>query len=441
MSHHDVIIIGAGLAGLSCARHLVREGLTPLLLEASDAAGGRVRTDRHDGFLLDRGFQVLLTAYPEALAQLDYDALQLCAFQPGALVRQDGSFVRLTDPWREPGTFLNAIFSPVGKLGDKIRLARLRSQVRNRTLEEIFAGEETSILQALRRRRFSRRFTERFFKPLIGGALMDTKLGSSSHMLDFLMQMFADGDAAVPAYGMQAIPEQLAAGLPEGVLQLNTKVASIAHQQVVLESGDALEADQIVVATEGPESSRLLGSERTVATRGVCCLYFSCKEPPIDDPMLVLSGSTRGPINNLAVMNLIAPQYAPPGENLVSVTVIGVPSRDDQSVVNMVRTQLKRWYGLVTQEWRLLRFYRIPHGQPAIFPLEQNQNPRLTPGLYVCGDHRATPSIQGALESGRLAAESLLRELRGEPDPAPKKTKSERRLRETVAASDDEDDD
>lgn len=441
MSQSDVIIIGAGLAGLSCARKLKAEGLSVSLLEGSDAVGGRVRTDEVDGFLLDRGFQVLLTAYPEALDQLNYDELELCAFQPGAIVRQEGDFVRLSDPWREPGTFLNALFAPVGKFSDKFRMARLRSQLMRKSMEDIFEAEEMSVMQALKRRRFSRRFVDRFLKPLIGGALLDNKLAASSRMFEFLLQMFAEGDAAVPARGMQAIPNQLAASLTPGSVELNTRVHSISQGEVKLVTGETRKASSIVVATEGPEASRLLGYERTVPSRSVCCLYFTCREAPLDEPMLVLSGSSRGPINNLAVMNLVAPGYAPPGENLVSVTVLGWPSRDDQSLVNMVRTQLKRWYGLITQEWRLLRIYRIEHGQPVVFPLNWRQEPRLAPGLYVCGDHRATPSIQGALESGRLAAESLLREMRGEPDPVPVSRKQERHLKESTRRHHDDDDD
>jgi phytoene dehydrogenase-like protein len=430
MSNPEVLIVGAGLAGLCCARKLHREGIGFRILEASDAVGGRVRTDSVDGFQLDRGFQVLLTAYPEALAELDYDALELCAFAPGAMVRHEGRFYRVSDPWREPGAFLSNLFSPIGHLGDKFRTASLRRDVMRHSMEQIFAGEESSTLSALKRRRFSRRMIDRFFKPFIGGVMMDPKLAASSRMLEFIFKMFAEGDAAVPARGMQAIPAQLASALPAESIAFNHRVHSLQLGQVKLTTGETLPARAVVVAAEGPEAARLLGYERAVSSRSVCCLYFSAREAPVDEPVLVLSGSSRGPINNLAVMNVVAPGYAPAGEFLISVTVMGWPSRDDQTLVNMVRGQLKRWYGLVAQEWRLVRIYRIEHGQPVVSPMELRPNPRLAPGLYVCGDHRSVPSIQGAMESGRLAAESLLRELRGEPEPQPEPR--------PVAASDDD---
>lgn len=419
MSRTDVLVIGAGLAGLSCARRLQREGIPFQILEASDAVGGRVRTDVVDGFQLDRGFQILLTAYPEALDQLDYDGLQLCGFLPGAMVRYEGHFYRMTDPWREKGTWWQNLFSPVGKFSDKLKLSSLRSSILRKTVEEIFEQPETSALQVLRKRRFSNRMTDNFFRPLFGGAMLDTKLASSGRMFEFIFKMFSEGDAAVPAAGMGAIPQQLAAGLPEGSIQFNRRVHSVDGGQVKLTSGDVVEAGTIVVACEGPEAMRLLGDPRHVAGRSVCCLYFACKEPPVDEPILVISGSTRGPITNLAVMNMVAPQYAPEGEHLVSVSTVGWPSRDDQSLVSMVRGQLKRWYGLVADEWRLLKIYRIAHALPSVYPLERVRRTRLRPGLYVCGDHRATPSIQGALESGRLAAEAVIREMRGEPEPEP----------------------
>ncbi|MBI4891244.1 MAG: FAD-dependent oxidoreductase [Acidobacteria bacterium] len=417
MAKSDVLIIGAGLAGLCCARKLQKEGIGCRILEASDGVGGRVRTDAVDGFLLDRGFQVLLTAYPEALDQLDYDGLDLCAFLPGALVRYEGHFRRLADPWRGGGTMMGSLFSPVGKFSDKLRLSSLRGSVMRKSIEEIFATPETSTLQNLRKRHFSHRMTDYFFRPLFGGAMLDTKLASSARMFEFIFKMFCEGDAAVPAKGMGAIPAQIAASLAPGTVQLNCRVHSMTPGQVKLTTGDVLEAGEIVLATEGDEALRLAGESKKLSNRGVCCFYFAAKEPPVDEPMLVISGSNRGPINNLAVMNLVAPAYASKDEFLVSVTTVGQPSRDDNTMIAAVRQQLKRWYGLVTEEWRLIRYYRIERALPSVFPLERVQRPKLSEGLYVCGDHRATPSIQGAMESGRAAAESLIRKLKGEPEP------------------------
>lgn len=410
MSKPDVLIVGAGLAGLCCARTLQRHGVSFEILESSDGIGGRVRTDRHDGFLLDRGYQVLLTAYPEALDRLDYGALHLRPFVSGTLVRYHGRFIRLTDPSREPGAFLNNVFAPIGSLSDKYRLWKMRNDLMRKSIDEIFTGEETSTLQALRRRGFSVRMIDAFFKPLLGGILLDGKLTASSRMFEFAFKMLSEGDCALPEHGMGAIPEQLAENLPEGSIRLQTKVKSIGHGEVVLESGETLQAKSVVVATDGPEACHLLGYSHNINSRSVSVLYFVAKEPPLDEPILVINGGSRGPINNVCVPNLVQPSYAPEGDWLVSASVIGWPTSDDKILINMVRSQLRRWYGLVALEWRLLRTYRILHAHPVTYPMEWQQPQYLADGLYVCGDHRATPSIQGAMESGRLAAEAILRE-------------------------------
>lgn len=411
MSKPDVLIVGAGLAGLCCARALRRHGVSFEILESSDGIGGRVRTDCQDGYLLDRGFQVLLTAYPEALDQLNYEALGLRPFVSGALIRYHGRFIRLTDPWRERGAFLNNLFAPIGSLSDKYRVWKLRNDLMSKSIAQIFSGEETSTLQALRRRGFSVRMIESFFKPLLGGILLDGKLTASSRMFEFVFKMLAEGDSALPERGMGAIPAQLAEDLPEGSIRLQSKIQSIAPRQIVLESGETLRAKSIVVATDGPEACHLLGYSHNINSRSVSVLYFVAKEPPLDEPILVINGGSRGPVNNVCVPNLLQPSYAPQGNWLVSASVIGWPTSDDKMLVNMVRSQLRRWYGLIALEWRLLRTYRILHAHPVTYPMEWQQAPHVSEGLYVCGDHRATPSIQGAMESGRLAAEALLQEL------------------------------
>ncbi len=418
MSEPDVLIVGAGLAGICCARTLQRHGVGFRILEASDGIGGRVRSDRQDGFILDRGFQVLLTAYPEALDQLDYEALGLRTFLAGAIIRYHGHFLRLSDPAREPGAMLNNLFLPVGSLFDKYRLWRLRYDLAHVSIEDLFEAPETTTLQALRQRGFSARMIETFLKPLIGGMLLDSKLTASSRLFLLAFKMLTEGDAALPAEGIGAIPAQLAKDLPEGSVQLNTRVRSAGRREVVLESGETLAARAVVVATEGPEAARLLGWGHTINSRSVSVLYFAAKEPPLAEPMLVLNGGSRGPANNLCVPNLVQPSYAPPGEWLVSATVLGWPTSDDKMLINTVRVQLRRWYGLVAQEWRLLRLYRIQHAHPVVYPLDWQQAPRLEAGLYCCGDHRATPSFQGAMESGRLAAEALLGELGIEVQPS-----------------------
>lgn len=419
MSQSDVVIVGAGLAGLCCARELHRAGVPVQILEASDGVGGRVRTDVVDGFRLDRGFQVLLTAYPEAQRQLDYGALDLRSFISGAVIRHHGRFHRIIDPWRERGSFLSAAFSPVGSWMDKIRVAKLRSELARRSIDDIFRAPEISTKESLVRRRFSQEFIKLFFRPFYGGILLDSKLAASSRMFEFIFQMLAAGDAAVPALGMGEIPRQIAASLPEGSVRLNTPVDRVTEdRQIVLQSGETLKPATIVVATEGPEAMRLLGIRRGIPSRSVCCLYFAAPEAPVEEPILVLGAGSRGVVNNLAVMSAVSPAYAPPGQHLVSVSVLGLPSRDNEHLEFLVRTQLKRWYGVAVDSWRLLRQYTIEHAHPVVTPLQLHQPPSWAPGIFLCGDHRATPSIQGALESGRRTAEALLGKVESPETPA-----------------------
>lgn len=321
-----IVIIGAGLAGLCCARQLHRQGVGFLLLEASDGVGGRIRTDIVEGFRLDRGFQVLLTSYPEAQQGLDDNALALRPFLPGALVRYGGRFQRLADPWRQPVVALRSLWSPIGSLADKWRVARLRSRSLQGTVAERFRDPEMTTFQALQQAGFSHAMLERFFRPFLGGVFLDPELRTSSRMLHFVFRMFSLGHACLPAAGMEAIPRQLAAALPPASLRLGARVVHVQPDAVRLDTGAALHASAVVVAVEGPAAAQLLGDAMPSAGQGVTCLYFAAASPPVAQPVLVLNGEGRGPINNLCVPTVVAPSYGPGDLSLVSVTVLASPT-------------------------------------------------------------------------------------------------------------------
>lgn len=413
----DVAIVGAGLAGLCCAQQLCARGFRVTVLEASDGVGGRVRTDLVDGFQLDRGFQVLLTAYPEAARVLDYDALELRAFEPGALVHLDGRFTKVADPFRRLGGLLPTLASPVGSLGDKVRIGRLRQRVRSGPVEQVWQRPETTTAEALAQLGFSTQIRQRFFRPLFGGVLLDDELVTSSRQFAFVFRMLSEGDTALPAAGMGAIPAQLAADLPAGTVRTGARVRGLGSSRLVLEDGEVIEASAVVVATEGPQAARLLNGLQAPSSRGVSCLYFAASSAPIDEPILVLDGERSGPVNNLCVPSVVAPSYAPEGAVLVSASVL--PSDDpgdDAALEAAVRAQLRGWFGTAVDGWRLLRIYRIAHAQPGQAPpaLAQPERPvRLRRGLYVCGDHRDNASINGAMTSGRRAAEAVAADLAG----------------------------
>jgi phytoene dehydrogenase-like protein len=406
----DVLIVGAGLAGLCAARCLHAAGVSFQILEGSDAIGGRVRTDEEEGFLLDRGFQVLFTAYPEAQRVLDYPALDLKKFMPGAFSWFAGRMNELVDPWRVPGAWREAFRSDFGSFRDKLRIARLRSRLRGKSIEEIFARPERSTKDTLQALGFSQEFVHRFFRPFFGGILLDPDLKSSSRIFEFIFKMLSAGDTVVPSRGMGAIPAQLAAKLPPDSVRLNSHVEVLHENELTLAGGETLRARAIIVAAEGPAAAHLIG-EAEHASRSVTCFYFSAEESPVPHPTLVLNGDGSGPVNNFTVMTEVAPSYAPPGKSLISVTVLGIQQLTDQQLGGFIIAQMKNWFGPVARSWKFLRSYRIPHAQPQQFPgtLEPPQRPvRIRPGVYLCGDHRDNASIHGAMLSGRRAAEAVL---------------------------------
>ena len=422
----DVIVIGAGLSGLACALTLRENGLEPMLVDAEESVGGRVRTDHRRGFLLDRGFQVLQTWYPEARRFLDYGRLDLRSFYPGALVRAGGRTLRVSDVWRRPGRLPEMLNSPIGTLGDKRRLWLLRRRCLQGTLEGLYDRPEVSALDRLRELGFSKRILERFFKPFFSGVFFEPELEVSSRTFEFIFRAFALGDTALPARGMGEIPAQLAARLPRDQIRLGSRVDRIMARQAVLASGERLRARALVVATQGREAARLLGqptgagvaSPGTWATRGTTCIDFAAERAPFAGPYLVLNGEGRGHTNSLLCPSNLSEHYAPPGRSLVSVNVLGAEHNPD-ALETVLRQELKGWLGNQVKEWERLAVYRLPQALPLQAPPVAYPGgipQRVSDWLWVCGEYRGAPSIQWALHSGRRAGAQIARSLLGRVD-------------------------
>jgi phytoene dehydrogenase-like protein len=412
-SSPDVLIVGAGLAGLSCARLLHENDVSLQILEASDGVGGRARTDPVDGFLLDRGFQVLLTAYPEAQQLLNYPLLDLKIFSHGALSWFAGRMNKLVDPWRTAGAWKETLQSDFASLGDKLRIARLRRRLRHSTVEQIFCRPDRATIDALQSEGFSKEIIHHFFRPFIGGVFLDGSLHSSSRMFEFVFKMLSEGSTCVPSRGMGAIPFQLAEKLPAGSIRLHAHVDALHENELNLAGGEPIRARAVVIAADGPSAAHLVG-EVEPASRSVTCFYYSADETPVPLPILVLNGDGAGPVNNFCVISQVAPSYAPQDKHLISVTVLGTHALTDVQLGGFIIAQMKNWFGKAVSSWQLLRSYRITHALPQQLPgtLEPSQRPvRVRPGIYVCGDHRDHASINGALLSGRRAAQAVLSDL------------------------------
>ena len=406
-----IVIIGAGLAGLATARELVAAGRTVTILEASDGVGGRVRTDVVDGFRLDRGFQVLLTAYPACRDMLDYAALDLRAFEPGALVRRGGEWFTLADPFRRPLTALGSLLNGLGTWRDRAAILRLRQRARAGTLDELWARPQQTTHSLLDRERFSAAFTTGFLEPWLGGIFLGRDLGTSSRMFDFVYRMMAEGDTAIPALGMGEIPRQLAAALPAGTIRLQTRATAVTAAGVVLDDGTALDAAVVVVATEGDVAATLIDIPPPPRPRSAITVHLAAPVSPRRGRTLMLNGDGTGPINSLAVMSDLSEHLAPPGRALLSVGVLDADGRNDADLTSAVLTQASEWFGAEVDAWELLRVDRIRWGQPDQRPEDLDpvaREVRVGPGRYVAGDHRETASLQGALSSGRRAARAIL---------------------------------
>jgi phytoene dehydrogenase-like protein len=414
----DVVIVGAGLAGLACAQDLTRVGVACTVLEASDGVGGRVRTDAVAGFVLDRGFQILLTAYPEVQRRLDLAGLEVGLFEPGAAIRRRGKFHRVSDPLRRPQRIPATLAAPIGTVSDKARLVRMVLDVRRHTVQDLLRRPDMTTAERLAQAGFSDRMMESLWQPLFAGIQLDPDLEVSSRRFDTILRMLAVGATGVPRRGMGAIPAQLASTLPDDAVRLGARVVGIDTSGVTLEGGEHVDGRAVVVATEGSAAHRLLGARvPDPGSRAAACCWFAVPGPPLPGPLLILDGEASGPAKNVAVMSEVSPSYAPAGRALVAAAVPG-PAALDPTITRRVREQLARWFDSGTADWEHLRTDVIAHGQPTQgSPLNPKQPVALGEGVFVCGDHRDTASIQGAMFSGGRTASAVLEYLRNAPQP------------------------
>jgi phytoene dehydrogenase-like protein len=410
-----IVVIGAGMAGLTCANYLYRAGVPVVVLEATEAVGGRIRTDvTADGFRLDHGFQVLLTKYPEVQRMMDYGALNLKAFRSGAVIRlPDGRETTLQNPLQNPLAAFPALTSPIGTLADKLRILSLVQHVRSHTSEELLAHPATDTLTFLRRYGWSEQIIDTFFRPFFGGVFLDRSLTTASNFFEFVFQQFVEGEAAVPALGIQQIPEQLAKRLPAGSVRLNSPVEAVEGTTVRLRGGETIAAATVVVATDGDTTARLLPhlpQLHATAWRRTTCTYFEAPASPSrQDKLLRLNAAPGHMAHNVCFPSDVSPEYAPPGKTLVSVSTHGEHHLPETTLVAMLHAELMLWFGDEVAQWKHLRTYHIPHALPvyANGPA-QHQELKLNDTLYRCGDYTAYPSLNAAMASGRQVAELIL---------------------------------
>jgi len=417
MQDQKVIIIGAGIAGLTSAIELEKAGFKPTILEASENIGGRVKTDKVEGYLLDHGFQVLLTQYPEAQHYLDFEKLKLSNFTPGALIMDpENKPYAISDPMRQPLSLFNMLFSRVGSFADKWKIFQWNRSLKKESIDEIFKKPEMTSIDFLRKKGFSETIIQQFFKPFFGGIFLENELNTSSRMLEFVFKMFGKGYAAIPESGMQAIPEMLASNLSQTEIKLNHKVEKVGLKKVSLENGEDIAADIIIITTKADELLPQLQGQ-FAESQFVTNLYFSSDVDPIGKSMIALVPSEEFLINNITVMNNTAFSYAPEGNYLLSITVTqNYQENDKQLKARILKELIQLFPQLKNATIEHLKTYYIDHALPQIDDFQHKMKPsesKIQDGIYLAGDYLLNGSINAAMASGRYAAHAIFEDLKG----------------------------
>ncbi len=398
----DAIVVGAGLAGLAAATRLVDAGRSVLVLEASDAPGGRMRSDRVDGFTVDRGFQVLNTAYPELRRLGVLEALPMRTFDSGAYLRAGDDLHLVADPRRVPAGVTGLVRGPLGSPLERARLGALVAAAAYAPAGVLRRRRDEPFRDLLQRHGLAGAPTEHFLRPFLSGVLLEDRLTTSSRFAVAVLRTFVRGDVVVPDGGMGSLPALLADRLGDRV-RYGARVAAVRPGAVDVEGGTTLRAGAVVVAAD-PRTAAALLDLPAPAMHAVTTTWHAADRAPVDRPLLVLD-TEGGPIVNSVVMTNAAPGYAADGRALIASSTLSAEPLPDA----VLTRHLDRLWGVPTAGWQQVAVTRVPHALPALpggSPLRRPE--RLTAGLYVAGDHRATPSSQGALASGRRAAESVL---------------------------------
>lgn len=408
----DVVVIGAGLAGLQAARGLQELGKSVVVLESSDEVGGRIRTETIDGFLCDRGFQVLNPAYPALRASVDLPALELQSFGVGAIVRDGDKVTTLAHPLRYPSHAVETLLSRHVPLSDVAALGRWIGPTLLGGGRDAEPERDQSLDASFDKAGLTGRLRRDLLDTFLAGVLSTATGRSSANYVRQLVRYFVLGAPGLPSRGMRALPEQIAATLHEPV-RLGTQAHSVeetsAGVRVTTDRGTIL-ARAAVVAVDPQHLTELTGQEPP-ATHGLTTWWFRAPGEPRTGPFLLIDasrpgGGPAGPIWNTAVISEVAPSYAPRGQNLVQATTL-LDASDGSATEQDVRRDLARLYGTSTTNWEVLAHHVIPHALPTQPPPLVDRGPELLgERTIVTGDHRETGSIQGALVAGCRAAKA-----------------------------------
>ncbi|MDG1270599.1 MAG: NAD(P)/FAD-dependent oxidoreductase [Ulvibacter sp.] len=399
----SIHIIGGGISGLIAARVLEEHGLSATIIEATDRLGGRVKTDVLDGYSLDRGFQVLLTAYPAAKKYLDFDALALQEFLPGSAIFKNGKQKIIGDPLRNLSLLLPTLFSGIGTVNDKLKILALNRRLKKKSIQNIFTEKEQTTLAYLENIGFSETIITDFFIPFFSGIFLENKLDTSSRMFEFVYKMFGEGNAALPKDGIQAIPKQLFEKLKSTTIIFNTKVKSVENGNIKLESGETLKSNFTIIATQ---ASGLVSNLKNQATLWKSCdtLYFEVTKREIRKPLIGLIAAPNALINNIFYHTSLQTS-ATATKELLSVTVVNRQNLTNKQLVAKVQKELKELCNI--DSCTFIKQYNIPMALPKLQDIEYEMLPsetRLTETIFLAGDTQLNGSLNAAMIAGERAA-------------------------------------
>ncbi|WP_026752807.1 FAD-dependent oxidoreductase [Sediminibacter sp. Hel_I_10] len=403
---YKIHIVGAGISGLIAAKTLEAQGYKPVIIESSGQVGGRVKTDIINNYQLDHGFQVLLEAYPMAKKHLDYKALQLQKFIPGAVIFKNGKASTIGDPLRDLSLLFSTLTANVGNFSDKLNILKLNVKLKKKSLEDIFSSEELSTHDYLVKEGFSADMISSFFKPFFAGIFLEPHLETSSRMFEFVYKMFGEGLAVMPKAGIKAIPEQLQSQLKHTKFLFNTKVSEVKDDHILLENQEKLDTHFTIIATEATSLISNLNTE----THWKSCdnLYFTLADRHIKKPIIGLVADDDALINNL-FFNSNLDTSTSGNQELLSVTVVKSHNLNEEQLIERVQADLKTYCDI--KDTVFLKRYTIKKALPKLKDLQNNCSPtetQLKPTIFLAGDQMLNGSLNAAMCSGERAAQGLI---------------------------------
>ena len=398
-----IYIVGAGVSGLVAAQVLENQGYQPVILEASDRAGGRVKTDIKKGFQLDHGFQVLLSSYPAAQKYLDFKALKLQELKPGAVIFNNGKQQIIGDPLRDISTLFSTLFSGIGTLSDKFKIFQLNLKLKNKSIEAIFSSDEISTKAYLQEFGFSSQIIAQFFTPFFTGIFLENELKTSSRMFEFVFKMFGEGLAVIPKEGMEEISKQLVSNLKNTTFQYNTQVTSVSDKEIILHAGDKLVSTATIITTDASKLVKNAPS-KNLTWKSCQTLYFTANKRVIEKPMIGLVSMEDSLINNIFYHTSVA-SHSNNTEELLSVTVVKEHQLSEEQLIAAVIKQLKE--ECTIDHLTFLAIYHIKRALPDLKNIKYEVSPsetQLSSGIFLAGDVQLNGSLNAAMIAGEKAA-------------------------------------